>query len=357
MGEEQTNEYSRLGTAAHEVAEQCLVSGTDAWTFIDQTIKVDHHDIVIDADTAQAVQVYLNYCRSLYDPSKPTKKFCGYVEQQFIVSQEYDCWGTSDFGAIVKKALYVVDYKNGGGVVEVENNAQLLSYACGSYDYVTQEHKMDPKFITMVIVQPNAWHPDGPIRPWTIPIEKLIEWRSQVLEPALARAEQAMLFGDGDKAQGSWCHYCPASAVCPLINKDLADADAVEEPLPKGISDSDLAVLVAKAQRVKKALGSWERELFKRLQKRDIPGFKLVSKRADRVWKDWAKVEETLGKDAWVKKQITPNQAERLPGGKKLVAQNAEKPVAGLTMAPEDDTRPAAERRDPKKVFASVMNP
>ena len=103
-----SNEYAREGTAAHTLAERCLLSGTDAAKWIgthEGRIRVDYTDhngkpatqfFIVDLPMAEAVQVYLDTCRNI--GSERGAKLL--VEQRVGLSSIdpilSPVWGTSD---------------------------------------------------------------------------------------------------------------------------------------------------------------------------------------------------------------------------------------------------------------------
>jgi len=76
-----------------------------------------------------------------------------------------------------------------------------------------------------------------------------------------------------------------------------------------------------------------------------VPGFKLVAGRANRQWAEGAdsKIEELFGEQAYSRKLISPAQAEKILGRKRLseIADIVVKPEGAPTIAGADDPRPA----------------
>ncbi len=78
------------------------------------------------------------------------------------------CWGTPDYYAWAvfpdgRRFLFLFDYKFGHGVVEVVENRQLIAYASG---LMSEVEGLDDQntILAMCIVQPRAYHRDGPVR-------------------------------------------------------------------------------------------------------------------------------------------------------------------------------------------------
>jgi hypothetical protein len=116
------------------------------------------------------------------------------------------------------------DYKYGFGVVELvtvdENgqwiiNWQLLAYLAGILD--TLEINDEYVRVELIIVQPRAYHPEGPVRRIMIPATSI---RAQVNE-AFNKVHKAMkpfeaipLGPMPEATTGPHCIYCPARGIC-----------------------------------------------------------------------------------------------------------------------------------------------
>ncbi len=89
-----------------------------------------------------------------------------------------------------------------------------------------------------------------------------------------------------------------------------------------------------------------------------MPGWKIVHKKANRVWKEGAEaaVVASIGEDAaYTRKFRSPPQVEKLGKvGKALAKEHAYKPETGLTLAPESDRREAVAPRTVQEVFGDI---
>lgn len=343
---DEPSEYSREGTHAHAVAAACLTRNCDTW----EVVGEEFEGIVCSAETADAVQVYLDYVRSL--PGEP---------------------GT----------MHVVDYKHGIGIqVEVEENPQLLDYAymallkgesgvevrmdCsevhpdlfGTADYILPPPDGTYNLIRMHIVQPRGFHSDGPCRQWVASADFIMAWAQEKLLPAMHRVDEPG--ADGVFAAGEHCRFCPAKLMCPelcMIYEDVAKATA-----PEGMSDETLVRYLNWMVPVKAFVKALEKEGYQRKSnKRTLPGWKLVRKSGARVWKDGAVsvIEKVLGILAYeTPKLVSPAKAEKLPGGKVLAAKWAYKPSedAGLTLVPESDRREAVVPESATEAFSELIS-
>lgn len=129
--------YSEAGTAAHEVAAQCLTTGRRASSFIGDYIVVslpkekDVRKVRFDEDMADLVQGYVDSClfmargKQMWVEQRVNfSEFCG-VDNQF---------GTADLIVLDRRQgeLIVDDLKTGYTPVDVRKNSQLMCYALGA---------------------------------------------------------------------------------------------------------------------------------------------------------------------------------------------------------------------------------
>jgi hypothetical protein len=259
-------------------------------------------------------------------------------------------YGTSDFTYMDEagRHLVVVDYKNGAGVVvEAERNVQLMYYAAGMLSDLFAWDLVDT--IEMVIVQPNGFHPAGPIRSYTMPVAELAAWLEDELVPAMRWAMTSTQLVSGEH-----CRFCPVRAMhCPQIEADFNEAEELmAEMMSKGgaeeLTDAQIARYLSLFDVLKIAASAASKTAMNRLQAgRDIPGFKLVKSRTNREWRDGAEdaIKAKFGASAFTTPTLkSPAQVDKLPEGEGLTAEWAYKPDGGLTIAKVDDSRGAVDR-------------
>ena len=369
-----SSEWAELGTAAHELANECLEQRLDAATFIGAIFN----GMEVTEAMADAVQVYLDTCGLYMDA--PWEY---YVERRFSLEKlgpPVPMFGTSDFTALNRelRRLVVVDYKNGAGVdVSIAGNAQLRYYALGalySFDDMPEVEEVE-----IIIVQPNT--PGLDVKRETFHIADLIEWSVTLIDKARATQEP-----NAPLKAGEWCKFCPREGRCVEQARNALAAAQIEfesfvEPLPStNIIFPDLTLITAeqfgaliprlddfeawsKAAR-KTALDMAERGI-------SIPGQKVVPTRATERWLD-TEIAPVLLEDLGLKedaiyeprKLVSPAQArgaiataiktasDALPG-KKMTKKAAEekakefmKPMthkvsSGNKLAPDHDSRTA----------------
>lgn len=350
--ESDRSEFAARGTLAHWVGSECLENGKDAWEYTGHTETVDGFRIKLDADDMAAVQVYLDYIRGLGDVTNLL------VEHAFHVPEIHEAfYGTSDAAVTMPELVEIVDYKHGVGVaVDAEENSQLKMYAAGVI--VTTQVPRGRK-VRLTIVQPRAFHEKGDIRSWDTTAGAVLDWIEDEWKPRAAATEAE----DAPLAEGKWCRFCTAILDCPQTAAAVRRLVAMKDADMSKLSEWELAELRADAEiarTVEKRAGD---EIFIRLQRgKKVPGWKLVQKKADRVFKlvdgelkltDEA--ERVFGQDAYDRKLKSPAVLEKLPGGKAFVKSWAYKPETGLTLAPMDDARTAVSARTRDEVFAADL--
>lgn len=327
--EEEEPDYRRDGVEAHALAAHCLEHEVDAWEAPVEGFPS------LTADMMAAVQVYLDFCRSL--PGRYR-----YIETKVHRPEFHPLFfGTLDFAAVQvsEDAADFVDYKHGIGVlVEVEANPQLQYYAYGFIGENREEYP-DEMTVRLHVCQPRAEHAGGPIRSWETRAGSIRRWANEILRPAMQRVQTERFLSVGE-----WCRFCPAKLICPAMTS-LADEFTFHREAPlQQMPASLVGNLYEKAQVLKMLLKAVEQETERRvLAGEAVPGVKAVARRADRVFKDDTPLEAKFGDDAWEPRKLrSPAQVEKLPNGKEFVAEFAFKPDTGLTVALETDRRTAA---------------
>lgn len=357
--EEKTSLYADEGTAAHNLAEHCLTNAAPPKMFLGKTTPGKIKEWPVTDEMVEAVQCYLDEV-DYHVKRLGTKGVIVEVERSVKpLPDRDDLWGTADviiyepFGELV-----VIDFKYGRGiVVEVDWNDQMMFYGLGALQEIGAQ---DVSTVTIVVVQPRAPHPDGPVRRWdTGGTDVLLEFGEN-----LRAAADLTATDDAPLHAGEHCHknFCPAAVPCPELNKHRLQTAATDfDSLPAEIEQPAAHVRLpdptdpeelSKAMKIVPLLEFWAKEVLGYVRDElergtEIPGWKLVRGRANRAWKDPKDVERRLkGKtgvhvDQIYKKTLqTPAQIEKAVG-KPWVANHAFKPEGKLSVAPASDSRPA----------------
>lgn len=118
-----------------------------------------------------------------------------------------DLTGTADAIILDPDCLTILDLKFGMGLVEVEDNTQLMIYLSGAVALFGQRDRY-----RIGIFQPRAYHKDGPLRFQEVSAETLQEF-NVALEAAIAANYK------GGKAHvGPWCrNWCKALGNCAAV--------------------------------------------------------------------------------------------------------------------------------------------
>lgn len=355
-----SSKYADEGTAAHELARRAITENKPCSEYLGQTIFVGGETgFVVDAQMAEDTQVYVDH----------VKGYLGWkhwaVETKLDLSLFVkDCFGSADFWAYdpVTRRLKVADLKFGKGViVEPYQNSQGMMYALGVVVFVMTKLFKDKAFtavnaligeIDITIVQPRAFHEEGPVRTWQTTGIDLMFWARAVLMPGAVRTESI----NATLEAGDYCRFCPALAVCPENAKNaLAIAQTGFKdpvlPSPEALTPEQIVQVLKAAD----LFNAWADQVkayaqYKLEQGEQLPGFKLVEKRANRKWIEEsiaaAALEKFLGDDAYEKSLLSIAKAEKELKRRGISADAAlqglwEKPEAGVSIAPESDKRPS----------------
>ncbi len=333
--------YAAEGTAAHELAEQCLRQGQDAIEYVGRTFN----KVEVSEDMAEAVQTYLDWAREQIGDN------LHYVETRVEIPIIGDS-GTADL--IVYKAkqktLLLADYKHGRGVaVDAVDNTQGLLYLSGA---IKRFHNYEIDKFEVAIVQPRAPHPDGAIRVWEVDYSEFMDWSIELMDGAKAASK-----AEAPLAAGDWCQFCKAAPSCPAL-RDKALNIAMADFSPSGeLVTSDPATLtpdrLAQALKEVAVVEIWCRRVREyahgeAIHGRVPPSFKLVANRPSRRWKDEDSAQDYLrvygldDKDILTEPQFkSPAQIEKVIGKKNLkdIEHLIEKVSSGTVLAPLEDPR------------------
>jgi hypothetical protein len=343
-------EHSRLGTAAHALAELSLRNLTDPDVWLGEEIE----GVVVDGDMVDAVNVYTKYCRSLMEPG--TQWWVELPVTLAPLNPPAEMRGTADF-PIYKphlRELEIVDYKNGSGVVvEAKDNEQLLYYAIGVILALGPGYDIDT--VKMTIVQPRAPHAEGVVRSASMDYNDVLAFAGKLLSAA-----HATLQPDAPLHPGSHCRFCPASAICPA-QRDHAQALAQVAfeampldvpPAPESLPPEVLGDILSKLHILEEWAASVRAHAAHELEQgREVPGMKLVEgKKGNRQWADPAKAEKWMWDEKGLKpeqmyerKLKSPAQIEKIVGKKELPAELVEQRPGRPVMVRDTDARPALQ--------------
>jgi len=246
-------------------------------------------------------------------------------------------FGSADIIGRRGNTAIVLDWKFGNGVVvEAEENEQLMFYAAAAMRTPATQWAFDGvDEVELVIIQPPA------MRRWKTTVKRLKRFEAELLGAVNLSTKAA-----APLKSGTWCRWCSASPTCPAQNGEV---ERTLKTQLKGVDAKLLGELLTQADVLEDWIKS-ARELAEHMLTSNVPvpGYKLVPKRATRMWTSEGTARATLlgmgipSKDLTETKMKSPAQVEKLwPKGEKLPADIVQAISSGNTLAPESDPRPA----------------
>ena len=302
-----TSAAAELGTALHHVIEKCLLDcELDPYSFTGKTIE----GVLITRDNiTDKIYPALDEFEVLMDKYDIDQYW---VEEWVEVNK--DVAGTADFIGLSRDGLTAVfaDYKSGDGLmVYAEENAQGLFYAMCARYRIFKKLLENVKNIVIAIVQPSHRRAEY-LDIWDTTPAKLDAFTLEH-EAAVIVAER----GDSEPCIGSWCAFCPAEATCPAKLKEVAKIDFIPEDTALAEQLSEALVIADKVESWVKAVRKTAHDMMGKGT--EIKNFKLVEKRATRVWNDIDAVEKKIKlarkikvSDAYETKLRSPPQMEKV---------------------------------------------
>ena len=245
-------------------------------------------------------------------------------------------FGSADLVGRIGDRGVLVDWKFGDGVaVEAVENPQALFYiAAAMHTTAASWAFRDAAAIDVYIVQPPM------VRHWSTTVARVKQFEAELIL-AVRAAEQP----DAPLKTGDHCRWCAAKSVCPLVTGAVARAD--REAL-KTVNVDQLAEALDKVE----VLEGWikdAKEMAQTLLENgvDVPGYKLVAKRAMRQWANEAAALTALTKAGCSAEELTelksPAQVAKVLKKRKIdMPEGLVTAVSsGNTLASADDPRPA----------------
>lgn len=201
------------------------------------------------------------------------------------------CYGTPDVVVWATAHdglhLYVIDFKFGHGPVEVFENPQLVDYAIGKADEAGIDDLNPGCKVHACIVQPRAFHKDGPTRWWhttLVDLRPLVNRRSNAAHEALGPSPRYRV--------GDECDNCRARHACPTLQAEAGHmADYVNGAQPLVLNDTALGLELLYLERARKMLEA------------RISGLKEQATQAFRMGRrvPWWNIERSPGREVWAR--------------------------------------------------------
>jgi len=214
---ESESDESADGTLAHAVAASMLRG--------DATVQQS------DDEMLEACTLYVSTVCAI---AAQTERVELHIESRVDAPHIHsDNWGTPDAWLFnrAKMRLDVFDLKYGYGIVEVFENWQLLNYASAIVHTLGFDTADTLLSVNLHIVQPRAYHRNGPVRSWSLSGEALRGYTNR-----LGRAASAALMSgpNPECITGDECRYCPARHACPAllaVGYGVIESSGVSVPL------------------------------------------------------------------------------------------------------------------------------
>jgi hypothetical protein len=341
--------YAAEGTAAHHIAAICQTERRLAKEWVGKKAKVEGYTIKLTEELCEAVQEFLDYIALNEKPGD-----VAVVEQSFTAAMKKlhpKFGGSTDrvMWRASERLLRVYDYKHGAGVpVDVDDNKQLKYYALGAL--LSNPH-WNALTVELVIAQPRCDHEQGRIRSYTFPAIELLDYAADIVDAAKETEDFTLSKLVPSKKA---CRFCPANSArkCPELEKQthaLIAHDFAAVDNPAAYSKEQIAEFLTKLPLVEARVAAIREFAYQEmLRGEDIPGFKIVEKRATRKWRDPATVAETLtgNADCFTTPELkSPAQVEKVLGKKKFAStfgDLVDKQSSGFTLVAQADPRPPA---------------
>lgn len=264
---------SREGTAAHEVVARTLAGE------IVPVGSAAENGVLIDQPMLDGAHLMLDNIEATLGPGWPDLVL---VEQRLPIgaSLGLHVWGTPDVRTIDRWDVPRItwDYKHGHGIVEVYKNLQMLTY----------EELRPKKFVDDIdvrIVQPRAFHPDGPVRRWTT---NATMWAGLY---AAIRGAVVEAVGQMPRLRtGPECDHCSARHACPELARvggRLVDYAKMGQPfdLPPAALGDELNYITQAVAMLEARRSGLDAQATRYItQGHHVPGWELGRSRGSTDW-------------------------------------------------------------------------
>ena len=316
--------YAATGTLAHSLIEATIHKGPRVLEqILGSVATVEGYEVEIDEDFVAGITTMVDYVAQ--DRMGPTYlEQTVYLDKLFVgrAAPPVRLFGRADviFLDMMDNTLEVVDYKNGSGVlVDPAGNPQLLYYAIGAVLFLADEGFPFPGTIKLTVVQPHARDVQK-IRSTEIDFMDLVLWVEDVLIPGV----YACAAPDAPLNAGSWCRFCPASHVCPVLHdkaNQMAKHDFADHTLP--VTPTDLADALNTAVLAETWIDAVRGYAIEQLKSQvHIPGWGLGPTRPVRRWVDEVEAENRLLDHGFTPVVIHRNELKSPAQIEKLVKQS-----------------------------------
>lgn len=344
--ETESSPEAAAGTAAHWVF-QCMFEG-----WIPAVDAVAPNGVPIDAAMLEAGQMVYNDVVSTLGPDWKQRIV---VERRVNIPRVHPSvnWGTPDIRAWAQLPdgrwiLYVWDFKYGHKIVEAFENWQMIDYVSGCLSEANVDGLAEQNIVVcMTVIQPRAYHRDGPVRRWRCKATDLRAHTNRL------HASAELATGPDPKCypEPSACRDCRGRFACEALQREAyASAATGYAAQPLELSPEALGIELRALQRAKAFIEARETGL----QEQAVS----LIKRGQTV--AWFTMEAGEGRTKWIKpvaevlmlgkmcgkdfakpvEAITPKQAAKLaPALETTIAQYSRADTGAQKLVPDDGSR------------------
>lgn len=336
--------YTQEGTSAHELSEIKLMwkSGKINKRKFNQLVKAfkentDYYNEEMEEMTELYTDIVMEHFNSYEEADIELEKrvdFSDWVPNGF---------GTSDVVILTGGVLEIIDLKYGKGMpVSANQNPQMGLYALGAYAAYDMVYDFDK--IKMTIIQPRL----DSVSSVEIYVEELLYWANNVVLPMAAQADAGI--GEWDLS-AKVLQWSPVAAkLVPRAQQNWEIIDRYDYQEPIYLSDEATKDILDHATEIKKWVEAIEAyALTQAMQGHEIPGYKVVEGRSNRVITNKEKAAEILKEEGFEdiykpQELLAMGALEKLVGKttfSELLSDYIDKPQGKPVLVPEKDKRPA----------------
>lgn len=353
---DKSSEYAEEGSLAHAMGELHLrkrfTASIGPKKFTSELKKLKQNPLY-KPEMDRHVDTYVDLIDQITNafPSMPYVS----IEQEVSFSAYVpEGKGIADCIIIGGTGLHVVDFKYGQGVmVDADSNPQMMLYALGAlarYCFL-----YDIQQISMTVCQPRKDN----IATCSMSADDLRAW-GESIKPTAQQAWE----GKGEFQEGDWCRFCKAKAQCSTRARAFTAMEDFGFTQPHLMSPAEIGDAMIRGAR----LADWLKDveefaLDACLAGEDIPGWKAVEGRSNRVFTDidaafaaaqGAGIEDAL---LYERKPVTLTALEKIMGPKpfqETVGPFVIKPQGKPTLAPDSDKREPIMRTTAQEDFGGM---
>ena len=330
-------DFTRMGTLLHNAMEMVLTGNTveETLVLLDDAAQSDDERETLRWKFFRALEIW-----RMIQSDTTVKQI--HIEKRLHLGPVPGAFGTVD--VLIEhhdNAVTVLDWKFGDGVMVSANSPQLHFYAAAAMTDPETKHLFNGNTsVRLIIVQPSDRDPDNVLRTARTTTTDLVFFMSR-LKWAVDNGHDDSLLNAGDH-----CKFCPVKPVCPKL-KQLA-TQALQYDDPHNLTPEEIGEALAMTDKLEAWIKSIRDYAHERLEHgREVTGYKLVPRRAQRKWLNETEVNAWLhdNTSAYSECFTEPKlksvaQVEKLV--KDLPKELYEKKSSGTTIARADDPRPEA---------------